>query len=389
MCQTNRFLFIDFTLSIDYLCFRLFVLVMVLLAWLGLTNPVYALTPVANNSGFDKTSVSFYEGKTYPYTEEPIIQHLIVSAAPNDKAAKMQKLADLNDLLFSGVEVRDRLIVSKAEQYDRPVTDLAGDRYTFLTTSAETGGRVTITNFNIPPGAGPPPHIHGREDESWYVVKGEMTFFLGDRYETVKAGDLVYGPQSRPHGYTNKTDQPSQMISIALPAGLDQYLTLAGTAITDLDSPITPFNAIPGDPLFEKTVRTVKKWKNTVFIPGKDPIPADPSLRPYRIFHQDTALPTYTGSAGEEYTEVLQKAQTDQRLSITRVKIPAKAKVPTSREPISASGIYITEGKLMITTDNESVTVDPQTFVYIPPNMSRTFTNVGTTPVILGLMTFY
>jgi quercetin dioxygenase-like cupin family protein len=49
---------------------------------------------------------------------------------------------------------------------------LVGDLYTFKVTGEETNGAFALWEALIPPQAGPPPHIHHREDESFYVLEG-------------------------------------------------------------------------------------------------------------------------------------------------------------------------------------------------------------------------
>lgn len=45
-----------------------------------------------------------------------------------------------------------------------------GDLYTFLATGKETNNAFFQFEAVVPPGGGPPPHTHSREDESFYIV---------------------------------------------------------------------------------------------------------------------------------------------------------------------------------------------------------------------------
>jgi mannose-6-phosphate isomerase-like protein (cupin superfamily) len=69
----------------------------------------------------------------------------------------------------------------------------------------------------LPPGPG---HIHTREDESWYVIEGELLFDVGD--DTIKAGPgtLVYAPRDVPHGY-RVTKVPARYLMMFTPAGIE------------------------------------------------------------------------------------------------------------------------------------------------------------------------
>jgi uncharacterized cupin superfamily protein len=43
----------------------------------------------------------------------------------------------------------------------------------------------------IPPGEGPPLHVHTREDESAYVLEGDLRFKLDDELFATPAGSFV------------------------------------------------------------------------------------------------------------------------------------------------------------------------------------------------------
>ena len=64
-----------------------------------------------------------------------------------------------------------------------------GDHYTFLVTGEETGGAYFVMQALVPPGGGPPPHIHTREDETFYLLEGQVEFLFGE--ETIVAGPEI------------------------------------------------------------------------------------------------------------------------------------------------------------------------------------------------------
>ncbi len=55
----------------------------------------------------------------------------------------------------------------------------AGDAYRFLITGAESNDQYFVMEADVPPGAGPPPHIQTREEEAFYVLAGELVFRAG------------------------------------------------------------------------------------------------------------------------------------------------------------------------------------------------------------------
>jgi uncharacterized cupin superfamily protein len=53
-------------------------------------------------------------------------------------------------------------------------------------TGEQTGAAFGLIDNLMPAGFASPYHMHRNEDESFYVVEGEMTFYVGD--ERVKGG---------------------------------------------------------------------------------------------------------------------------------------------------------------------------------------------------------
>jgi quercetin dioxygenase-like cupin family protein len=55
---------------------------------------------------------------------------------------------------------------------------VVADIYRFLATGEETDGKYAMWEAIVPPGGGPPAHIHSREEESFYILEGEITGLL-------------------------------------------------------------------------------------------------------------------------------------------------------------------------------------------------------------------
>ena len=83
----------------------------------------------------------------------------------------------------------------------------------------------------VPPGGGPPPHIHSREEESFYVLEGEITFQVGDDRIVAKAGTFANMPVGSLHSFRNDTDKPARMIISVAPAGLEKMFLEVGQPV--------------------------------------------------------------------------------------------------------------------------------------------------------------
>jgi quercetin dioxygenase-like cupin family protein len=98
-----------------------------------------------------------------------------------------------------------------------------GDLYRFLVTGEETGGAYFAMEALVPPGGGPPLHIHRNEDETSYVVEGSCDIRLGDKIVSAAAGDFVNVPRGEVHNFHNSGDSPMRMILTFTPAGIEHF----------------------------------------------------------------------------------------------------------------------------------------------------------------------
>src|SRR5436189_55680 len=103
----------------------------------------------------------------------------------------------------------------------------------FKATGEQTGGSLGLIEHAVPPGAGSPWHVHHNEDESFYILEGEILFIVGDEQERVTAGPgtFVFGPRNVPHGFRNDSASPARMLLQVTPAGFEQFaLSLSESA---------------------------------------------------------------------------------------------------------------------------------------------------------------
>jgi quercetin dioxygenase-like cupin family protein len=80
----------------------------------------------------------------------------------------------------------------------RPL-EVVGEQITVLASGAQTGGYEIFRQAG-PEHSGPPPHNHPW-DESFYVIKGEIAFGIGDTQMTAVPGTLVHLPAGSTHWF--------------------------------------------------------------------------------------------------------------------------------------------------------------------------------------------
>src|SRR6516164_9742060 len=110
---------------------------------------------------------------------------------------------------------------------------VVGDVYRFLATGEDTNGKYALFEAFVSPGGGPPPHVHSREEEGFYVIEGEITFSIGDKRLVASAGMFANMPVGTPHSFKNESSKPAKMLISVAPAGLEQMFFEFGVPLQE------------------------------------------------------------------------------------------------------------------------------------------------------------
>ena len=110
---------------------------------------------------------------------------------------------------------------------------VVGDVYRFLATAEDTNGKYAMWEAIVPPGGGPPPHVHSREEESFYILEGEITFMIGEERLVATAGMFANMPVGTPHSFKNDSNKPAKMLISVAPAGLEEMFFEFGVPLLE------------------------------------------------------------------------------------------------------------------------------------------------------------
>lgn len=114
---------------------------------------------------------------------------------------------------------------------------VVGELLTLKVVGTDTSGAFAVLEEITPPQGGPPPHMHSREDETFYVLEGELEFRVSDRTILATAGSVIYGPRGILHTFKNVGTTPSRILVLVTPAGLEKMFEELGEPVTDPSSP--------------------------------------------------------------------------------------------------------------------------------------------------------
>ena len=93
---------------------------------------------------------------------------------------------------------------------------------TFLASGKETQGQFALIEMVGRRGNVPPPHIHHREHEIFYVLEGEIVVSVGDRTIRGTPGTMIFLPRDVCHSFTIESDE-SRMLVLLTPAGFEGW----------------------------------------------------------------------------------------------------------------------------------------------------------------------
>ena len=114
---------------------------------------------------------------------------------------------------------------------------LWGELLTYKVPSQHTGGAYALFEVTTQSGAGPPPHVQHREDESFYVLEGDYQFLNGEETLRVGAGSLLYVPKGTLHAHKNVGKGVGRMLVTQTPGGLyEHFFEEVSKAVDGTDS---------------------------------------------------------------------------------------------------------------------------------------------------------
>ena len=122
--------------------------------------------------------------------------------------------------------------IIRTPQQGRTVA-LVGDVYRFLATGEDTNGKYALIEALVSPGGGPPPHVHSREEEGFYILEGEITFTINGERVVATAGMFANVPVGTPHSFKNESNKPAKMLVSVAPAGLEKMFMEIGVPLAE------------------------------------------------------------------------------------------------------------------------------------------------------------
>ena len=93
----------------------------------------------------------------------------------------------------------------------------------------QTADTFALLEVFHPAGDQPPLHVHHDSDETFYVLEGEMTLWVGDQTRVLRPGDSAFAPRGIPHTLRPGADGTRSLVA-STPAGFEAFVRAVGAA---------------------------------------------------------------------------------------------------------------------------------------------------------------
>ncbi len=109
---------------------------------------------------------------------------------------------------------------------------------TIKATGDDTSGSFYLGEAVIQAGfPGPPPHVHERLHDMFYVLEGTLTMMLGDDTREFGPGSFVCVPPGAVHTFSNPGNAPVRFLNFNTPSGWENYMRDLGAALGGQELP--------------------------------------------------------------------------------------------------------------------------------------------------------
>ena len=107
---------------------------------------------------------------------------------------------------------------------------------TIKATEEQTDGRYSLVEILAPDRYEGVLHVHHFEDEGFYILEGEMTFYVGEQTIKAQPGSFLFGPKDVPHAF-RLDSRPARLLFILSPARFEGLIREMGEPARTLTVP--------------------------------------------------------------------------------------------------------------------------------------------------------
>ena len=257
-----------------------------------------------------------------------------------------------------------------------------GSKGTFFATSEATAGAYSFWVDHPLGHGGSASHVHTREEEFFYVVAGDFSYYCGGQTFQAKPGAFVGLPKGLGHRFHNDGDATAQLLIGLVPGGGEGFFLDLGNPSSEPDDA-----SIPPDP--KRYNEAAARYgqillKPTLLGQYPDPQTGDLPLGVGRsaILREPGDGDTYV-AGGVSFTFKALAPQTLGAYSVVEIALAPGATFPSHRHWAYSEGLYVLDGTLTVEGDDAPAVATAGSFVSIPPGATHSLSNASDGPARL------
>jgi len=133
-------------------------------------------------------------------------------------------------------------------------------------TGEQTGGAFALADHLARRGNASPVHVHDRDDETFFVLDGELRVYVGEEDHTAGPGTVAVLPRRLRHAYV-VTSATARFLTLHTPAGFERFAAEVGETARALTLPPPP----AGPPDFAALAQAAARHQITILAPPPEP----------------------------------------------------------------------------------------------------------------------
>jgi quercetin dioxygenase-like cupin family protein len=138
-----------------------------------------------------------------------------------------------------------------------------GGYFEVLVAPDKTDGSFALLDMQLPRGAEPPRHVHTREDETFYLLEGNITFHIGDEVIHAQAGQTVFAPRQVPHHFHIESEAV-RFLTLITPGQFAEHFLQSSVPVA-ARGPLTPPQGPPPAEVIQALTRQLQHEFGVLF----------------------------------------------------------------------------------------------------------------------------
>ncbi|MDM9584032.1 MULTISPECIES: cupin domain-containing protein [unclassified Nostoc] len=267
--------------------------------------------------------------------------------------------------------------------------------FKFLIQGEDTGGQYSVNLVTLSrQGDGLPLAVHHNDSDVLVVLDGELRLDLDGKSVSAPSGTFAYLPPKLPHAIRNSGTQPAKFLlynfpekpSRSLATPLERFIKAAGMPVANLYTPSFPFYnwAFPNwaFPNWARKMYVIGMQNGIEFI-----APFNKQYKPdrkYIIVPPDAHDRPVYDALGGRYTLLATGEETGGNFGFVSFENPPGAATPPHKHPFEDEGYFhVSGGAFTVQMKQETMTVTPGSWAFLPRKHTHGFITSGETPAYL------